>query len=200
MSETFLTQVAFVTGRVLHEGTGRPVDGELSITADEGYVVGKYFADGRFVVSGYSRFPQATLRLRVTSAQYRAGFFEQTVLAAIPPGADFDPPPPASPDPLVDLGTILLPADPVNLRGRVVLAADPSVPVDGAELTVTHAGPVAVAPALTDADGYFRFDEIAVRAPAQIQCAKAGFDAVTRTLLLDFGRLINEEYFRLRPS
>jgi Carboxypeptidase regulatory-like domain len=200
VTESFNPQAAFATGLIVHEGTGRPLDGEIQITADEGEVSARVLESGRFVVSSYARFDgQVHLKIRAASPQYRAGSAGLDVAVAIPPGADFDPDPPATPTPLVDLGTLLLPADPVNLRGRAVNAADTEQPLDGAAIEITHAGPDAIAPVLTDGDGYYRFDEIVVRAPATIQCSKPNFQTETRLLLLDYGRLVNEEYFRLPP-
>jgi hypothetical protein len=199
MTEAFNPQAAFATGLLLHEGTGRPVDGQIEISADEGPVIGKVFADGRFVVSSYARFAnQVHLHVHASSAQYRAGFTDFPVVVPIPPGADFDPDPPVVPTPLVDLGTILLPADSVNLRGRVMNAADPELPIAGATVEVLHSGPNPISPALTDSDGYYRFDEIVVKAPATIKCSTVSHTE-TRRLLLDYGKLINEEHFRLLP-
>lgn len=201
MSESFNTQAAFAAGLILHEGTGRPLDGSIQMSADEGFVVGKVLHDGRFVVSGYGPFAQQVhLHIHAKSEQYIAGFTDLDVLVQIPPGADFDPEPPAAPTPLVELGTIFLPADPVNLRGRVLDAGNPDVPLDGATVEITHGGPNVIGPVVTDAEGYYRLDGIAVVAPATIQFSKANFQTEARSLLLDFGKSINEEHARLLPS
>jgi hypothetical protein len=199
MTESFNPHAAFATGLLLHEGTGRPLDGQIEISADEGPVVGKVFSDGRFVVSSYAQFVnQVHLHVHANSAQYRTGSTDFPILVPIPPGADFDPDPPAIPTPLVDVGTILAPADAVNLRGRVLNAADPELPVSGATVEVFHSG-APIGPVLTDGDGYYRFDEIVVKAPATIQCSTVSHSE-TRRLLLDYGKLINEEHFHLLPT
>ena len=180
MTPDAITQTAFATGRVIHQGTGRPPVGVVAFAAAEGPVVGKVLEDGTFAISAYLNFlfPNLasqnypfTLTVSVTSPQYRSGKFERTLApVAIPLGSEFDPAPPAAPDPLIDFGTVVLAADPVNIRGRVVEAANPGTPVVGATVEVLHAGPPIPAVA-TDADGRYRFDEIGVTAPAQIQCS-----------------------------
>jgi Carboxypeptidase regulatory-like domain len=200
MSENFNTLAAFAHGLLLHEGTGRPPNGSVQMSADEGPVVGRVLDDGRFVVSGYGvSAQQVHLHIHANSAQYRAGFTDVLVVVQIPPGADFDPEPPAVPTPLVDLGAVLLPADPVNLRGRVVDASNPGAAVAGASVELMHGGPNAISPVMTDAGGHYRFDEIVVKAPITIQFSKLDFQTETRSLLLDFGKLINEENARLQP-
>ena len=208
MTPDVITQTAFATGRIIHEGTGRPPVGAVTFAAAEGPVVGRVLEDGTFALSGYLNFLfpnlaaqnyQLTLTISLTSPQYRSGRFERTLAPVVVPlGSDFDPAPPAAPDPLVNFGTIILAADPVNIRGRVVEAANPGTPVGGASVEVLHAGPP-IAAAAADASGRYRFDDIGVTAPAQIRCSAPTFKTITRDLLLDFGRLINEENFRLSP-
>jgi|GEM_PF-1486911 len=207
MTPDVITQVAFVTGRILHQGTGRPVVGQVRLIAKQGPVVSKVLDDGTFAVSGHLRFLfpdlaaqpyQLDLTIRADSPQFQSGFIEQSLVVAIPMGRSFDPNPPTVPDALVDVGTILLPADPVNVRGRVFEAENPGTPISGATVRVLHAGPPI--PAVTGADGRYRLDGITVIAPAQIQCSEPmNFKPETRALLLDFGKLINEENFRLAP-
>jgi hypothetical protein len=209
MTPDIITQVAFVTGTILHQGTGQPVVGEVRLRAKQGPVTSKVLEDGRFAVSGYLRFlfpDLATqpylldLTIRADSPQFKTGFIEQPLVVAIPMGRRFDPDPPTVPDPLIDVGTILLPGDPVNVRGRVFDGANPGTPINGATVEVLHTGPV-VAPVLTGTDGSYRIDGITVTAPAQIRCSKLpAFPIETRNLLLDFGRQVNEENFRLAPA
>jgi Carboxypeptidase regulatory-like domain len=196
-----IRQVAYVKGRILHEGTGRPVVGDIRLTADEGVVSGRVFDDGTFVVSAYEKFPALHLNVRAASPQYRAGALTHTFVASIPAAADFDPTPPAAPAPLVDVGDIILPGDAVNLRGRVTQAADPDVPVVGADVALTHAGPPGseVPPAATDGEGRFRFDDVRLWAPSTIGVTAAGFKPESRALVLDYERPVNEEDFRLQP-
>jgi hypothetical protein len=201
MTPDIIEQVAMVTGRLIHQGTGKPVVGSVRFTAREGPVADKLFADGTFAVSGRPEllFPNLALQdhelhlnIRVDSAQFRAGFVEQTKVVPIPMGSTF-----ASP---ISVDTIDLPADPVNIRGQVVEAANPERLIADATIEVLHSGPV-IPPVTTDAEGRYRFDEITVTAPAQIRCAKPiNFKTATRALLIDFGKLVNEEYFHLAPS
>jgi hypothetical protein len=207
MSADVITQVAFATGRIIHQGTGEALAGEIRITAQEGPVVTKVLDDGTFVLSGYLTFLFPNLvgqpyNLNLTivagSPQYQQGVIEQQVLVTIPMGSDFDPDPPTPADALVDMGTIVLPADPITIRGRVVEAENTDQPIPNATVEVLHAGP-AIPPVVTNGDGRYSFDNIAVTAPAQIRCSEASFATVTRVLLLDFGYLVNEENFRLPP-
>ena len=159
MKPDLITQTLFVTGRLLHQGTGRPPEGEVEITALEGPVVGRALADGTFVVSGDlpRLFPELKQRayglnllIRVVSRQFIRGYYEgRAKPLTIPQGADFDPDPdlyqpnpPPPPHPPLDAGTIVLSTqyEPIHLRGRVVAANDPEAPIAGATLTLFHNG------------------------------------------------------------
>ena len=204
----------FIKGRILHQGTGEPVVGRvhITITAREGFVVDKILADGTFAVSGdlEQLFPKLslqsyplTLTIRADSTQFRQGFVEYSFLATIPAGSDFDPKPPALPNPLIDVGTIRLPVDlenmQVNIRGRVVPAKDPDIPINGATVSILQSS-VVTHSTTTNLQGRYRFDNIIVKAPAQIKCSAPGFLSQNpRILQVDFSKLINEEYFRLAP-
>jgi hypothetical protein len=219
-----LKQAAFIKGRILHQGTGEPVVGRIHITAKEGFVVDKVLVDGTFAISGdlEQLFPKLssqsyplTLTIRADSAQFRQGFVEYSFLATIPAGSNFDPKPPTPPDPLIDVGTIRLPvapavdptADPivfqenmqVNIRGLVVRAKDPDIPINGATVSILQSS-VVTHSTTTTPQGRYRFDNIIVKAPAQIKCSAPGFLSQNpRILQVDFGKSINEEYFRLAP-
>ncbi len=208
MTPDVIKQVAFVTGRILHQGTGRPVDGVVKLSARQGRVTSTIREDGTFAVSGDLNFlfpdlatqPYTVdLTIRAESLQFRTGFREQALPIVLPAGIDLDPTPPASPDPMVDVGTVFLPGDPVNVRGRVTDAANPSTPIAGAQVEILHPGP-AIAPVLTGADGRYQIDNVAIQAPSQIRASEPiNFVTQTRTLLLDFGLTVNEENFRLAP-
>ena len=138
------------------------------------------------------------LDIHADSAQFHPGFIDHPVLVTIPGGPSFDPDPPTTPRALVVVPTVLLPADPTNVRGRVVEAHNPETPISGATLELLQGGPP-ISAVTTDADGRYRFNDVTVLAPSQIRCSKAGFKTEARPLLVDFGKLINEEYFRLAP-
>lgn len=214
-----ITQVAFATGRILHKGTGRPLDGEINITAREGPLASKILPDGTFALSGAPEilFPELSaqgyvlhLNIRAKSAQYRDGFIDLPFSLSVAQNSAFDPPPPAAPTALVDAGTIFLPADPVNVRGVVVEAANPSNPIPSAQVKITHGD--APLTASTDSQGRYRLDGVQVTAPSQlvngvtvtslpqVECSKANFKTETRNLMLDYGKLVQEENFRLPPS
>ena len=207
MSTDVITQVAFATGRIIHQGTGRELVGEIQINAQQGPVITRMLDDGTFVLSAYLGFLfpdlnsqnyNLNLTIQARSPQYRQGFMERQVIVNIPMGSAFDPNPPTPPDALINMGTIVLDADPITIRGLVVEAENVDQPIQNATVEVLHAGP-AIAPETTDADGRYSFDNITVTAPAQIRCSEASFGTVTRVLLLDFGYLVNEENFRLPP-
>jgi hypothetical protein len=224
MIPDILKQAAFIKGRILHQGTGEPVVGRVHITAREGFVVDKMLADGTFAVSGdlEQLFPKLssqsyplTLTIRADSAQFRQNFVEYSFLVTIPVGSNFDPKPPALPSPLINVGTIRLPVDPavdptanpvvfqenmqVNIRGRVVPAKDPDIPINGAVVSILQSS-VVTHSTTTNAQGSYRFDNIIVKAPAQIKCSASGFVSQNpRILQVDFSKSINEEYFRLAP-
>jgi Carboxypeptidase regulatory-like domain len=221
MTQDVIKQAAFITGRILHQGTGEPVVGRVRIAVREGSVVDKVLADGTFAVSGdlEKLFPQSyprTLTIRADSAQFRQGFVEYSLpIPIISMGSNFDPEPPILPDLPINLGTIRLPVDPaidptadpvvfqenmqVNIRGRVVRATDPDIPINGATVSILQSS-VMTHSTTTNFQGRYRFDNIIVRAPAQIECSAPGFQSQTpRILQIDFGKLIHEGYFRLTP-
>jgi len=169
-----------------------------------------------------SQLYKLTLTIRADSAQFRQGFVEHSFLVTIPAGSNFDLKQPSSPNPLIDVGTIRLPVDPavdptadpiilkknmlifkenmqVNIRGCVVHAKDPDIPINGATVSILQSS-VVTHSTTTNLQGRYRFDNIIVKAPAQIKCSAPGFLSQNpRILQVDFSKLINEEYFRLAP-
>lgn len=207
MTPDVITQTAFARGRILHGGTGEPVAGDIDFTAHEGPVVSRVLADGTFVLSGYLGFlfpllaTQAytlNLTVRVTSPQLSAGAVALPLVLNVPAGPSFDPDPPAAPRALIQIPTILLTADPLTIRGRVVEAEDPTAPIQNATVEVLHAG-AAVVPEQTDADGRYRFDGAVLVAPVEVRASHANFLTVTRAMRPEYGLLVNEENFRLPP-
>lgn len=217
MKPDLITQTLFVTGRLLHQGTGRPPEGEVEITALEGPVVGRALADGTFVVSGDlpRLFPELKQRayglnllIRVVSRQFIRGYYEgRAKPLTIPQGADFDPDPdlyqpnpPPPPHPPLDAGTIVLSTqyEPIHLRGRVVAANDPEAPIAGATLTLFHNG--VETHTTTGADGCYRFPEITdITDPVTLRAVAAGYNQdKDRLLVLDFTRTVNQEDFQLK--
>ncbi len=93
---------------------------------------------------------------------------------------------------------ISFPADPVDVRGRVVEAANPKMPIGNAIVEIQSTA--GTQQATTKPDGRYRFKEIVVLTGATIHCSAAGFKPQTRTLLIDFSKLSNDEYFRLVSS
>jgi hypothetical protein len=202
-----ISQVVFITGRILHQGTGRPIIGQVNITAREGPLQFTLLDDGRFGLSGDLRLllpkPSAgfyvfNLTLQIISRQFRQGEVVLPISQSVSNVLDFAPDPPALPAPPVDMGTILVPADPVNLRGQVVEARNPGTPVPGATVAVTSV--LGTTSLTTPASGEFQFNNLAVQAPAQITCSKPlSFKPAARVLLLDYRLPVNEERFQLLP-
>ena len=204
--DDIITQVVFARGRILHQGTGKHVVGTARLTADEGPIVGTFLPDGVFAISGYLDFlfPQLALHpyllhltLSVFSPQFRSGEYTQSLLLNIPQNAQFDPDPPAIPQPPRDLGTILLLADPIQLRGQVVQARNPFTPIPNVTVEVIHTGPPAST--LTGVDGRYRLDDVVLTAPAQLRCSAPTFRTITIDLLVSYLELLHEENFRLMP-
>ncbi|MDO8127717.1 MAG: carboxypeptidase-like regulatory domain-containing protein [Candidatus Brocadiales bacterium] len=208
MSSDVIKQAAFVAGKIIHQGTGKPIVGKIRITAKEGPVVCKILEDGTFVLSGDLRllFPkladqayQLSLRIRAESEQFSKGFIEEQLPVMIPRYSNFDPDSNVASDPPIYAGTIRLSADTVNIRGRVVKAKDPDTGIQNATVKVLHSGGTTPS-AQTDAKGRYRIDNIPnFQAPAEIECSATGLETEKRKLLIDFGKLVNEENFRLAP-
>lgn len=199
MTPDSIEQVALVTGRIIHSGTGEAITGSISITAKEGEVAYTSLTDGTFAVSGRPDvlFPQLSqhayqlnLEIHADSAQFIQGKVNKSLTVTIPKGLSFDLP--------INVGVVLLAADPATIRGRVVKAKDPATSLGGALLEVLQSS-IVTNSTMTSADGRYRFDAITVLAPAEIRCSLAGYKTQKRTLLIDFGKSVNEEYFRLAP-
>ncbi len=205
MTWEVLEQVALVTGKILHQGTGKPVFGNVRITTEVGAVVDKLLKDGTFVISGRpdllfprlsSQSYQLNLKIRAESPQFRQGFVETDLTVTIPSGWTFE-------QPVSSAETVFLNADPVNIGGYVFDAINANNGIANATITVLQEGRVPDS-TLRSADrgelGRYRFNEITVLAPAQIRCVATDFQTQTRNLLIDFGKLLNQENFYLVPS
>lgn len=205
MALEVLEQVALVTGKILHQGTGEPVFGEVRITTEVGMVADKLLKDGTFVISGRPDllFPQLSsqsyqlnFKIGAESPQFRQGFVETDLTVTIPSGWTFE-------QPVALAEIVFLNADPVNIGGYVFDAINPNNGIANATITVLQEGRVPDS-TLTSADrgelGRYRFNEITVLAPAQIRCVATDFQTQTRNLLIDFGKLLNQENFYLVPS
>ena len=219
-------QAAFITGRILHQGTRLPIVGKIRITAREATLVDRVLADGTFVLSAAldvlfpelnSRSYALYLTIQADSGQFRLGAAKYSLLVTIPAGSNFDPElATTQPDPLIDLGTIYLPVDPaddptadldmyrenlqVNIRGLVVQANHPDLPFatpPTIQIVPTGAPSVSVT---ADTNGRYRFTNIVVRSPARILCSAPGFQTIERLLSVDYGKLFNSENFRLLPD
>jgi hypothetical protein len=219
-------QAALITGRILHQGTRLPIVGKVRITAREVAIGDKVLEDGTFVLSApldlsfpelSSRSYSLHLTIQADSAQFRLGTVKYSRLVTIPAGSNFDPELATTPpDPLIDLGTIYLPVNPVddptadlevyrenlqvNIRGRVIQANHPEMPFSTPptiQVVPTGAASVSVT---ADADGRYKFTEIVVRSPARIICSVPGFQTIDRLLSIDFGKVFNPENFRLLPD
>lgn len=199
MDADVIVQRALVTGSILHEGTGLPVQGAVAVTSPNGLVVCNLRSDGAFAVSGYPDrlFPELATRnytlellIRAESDQWRAGFFETTVNVAVGMGEDFDPP--------LTTGTVLLAAEAVHIRGRVTSGADPYPAIAGATVELRE-NAVVVASTLTGADGRYAFNNVVVLAPVELRCVAATFVTQTKAIAVDYANDVNEHSFRMTP-
>lgn len=218
-------QVAFIVGRVLHQGTRLPIPGRVQIAAAEGAVFARVLEDGTFGVSGdlAQLFPDLSLQpyslsltFKATSAQFRLGSVIYRRSITVPAGSDFDPDLAATPpSPLIDLGTIYLPVNPIDdptadlsvyqenlkvvIRGQVIQAEQPETAfVTPPTIEILQSG-VPTLSATADANGRYELSEIGVRSPARIRCAVAGFQTVERSLWVDYSKVFNQENFQLLP-
>lgn len=200
MIRDIIEQIVMVTGRIIHQGTGNPIAGKIAITSSDGEIIQTLRSDGFFAISGKPGvlFQQLAtmnytlhLAIRATSSQYRAGVAEKLITVPINAGENFNPP--------LSVGTILFAADTSYIRGRVTSGVDPHNPIAGAtvkliqSMVVTHS-------TTSDANGAFTFDMVPVAAPAELECSAATFVTQKRALIIDYGRPVHEEYFRLTPS
>lgn len=205
MSER-ISQVVFMAGQVIHQGTGKPPIGRVSVTALEGPLLSRFLEDGRLALSGdLARLmprPHPApydfhLTLQVDSPQFRSGRLILQRTVSIPSNLDFAPSPPTVPAPPHNLGVILLPAEPVNIRGRVVDARNPTNILSTAVVAVTS--PLGTT-SVTATGGEYRLDNLVVQAPATISCTLSPtFKPITRILQLDYRLPVNEERFQMLP-
>ncbi len=188
-----------VTGRALHQGTGQPVRGTIAFSSPSGPIIANVRPDGSFAISGRPDllFPDLAtqnyafqIELTATSTQFRAGSGTTGATVNLTAGEDFSPP--------LDAGTLEFPADPVYIRGTVTNGAEPFGAIVGATVQLFQDG-VLQDSAVTDADGAYAFDAVIVPAPAELVCSAATYTAQTRTLLLDYGLAVNQEFFRMTP-
>lgn len=220
-----IEQIALVTGKILHEGTGKPVIGTVKISVQEPSIIDKVLSDGTFVLSGRSEllFPDLSLQdyqlhltIRVTSPQFRLGFVERSLTVTIPRGWDFERPvAKAFPDSLVNI-VVWLPAEPVFIRGYVFDGDNPGKGIENATVTIQQGGNTftALTSAGGDRKGRYSFQDLGdppkpqaftitatSPSPATISCTKTDFKSIlNRPLVIDFERSLHEEYFYLlRP-
>lgn len=218
-----IEQVALVMGKILHEGTGQPVIGTVQITVQEPPVIDKILSDGTFVLSGRPEllFPELALKayqlqlnIRATSLQFRQGFAEKTLTVTIPKGWNFEQLVskvlPTSSSTIL----VLLPSEPVFIRGYVFDVDNPGVGIPNATVKIEQG--VNTFTTLTSADvehkGKYSFQDpgdpikpqaftIIATSPATISCSATGFKpSLNRLLAIDFERSLHEEYFHLVPS
>lgn len=196
-----IEQVALVTGRVLYEGAGLPIAGSVVVTASEWSVYSRVFKDGRFVISGKVErlFPDLatqpynlTLLIRANSPQFIAGFAESTQTVVVPQNESFNSPLPL---PLPD-GTLMFPADPINIRGGVAEAGRPENPISGATIEILQGGGT-IASASTDGEGRYRLNGVMLTAPSEIRCSAPDITTQTRLLRVDFSQFNHREDFQL---
>jgi hypothetical protein len=218
-----IEQVALVMGKILHEGTGKPVIGTVQITVKEPSVIDKILDDGIFVLSGRPEllFPelalkdyQLHLKIKVTSPQFRQKFVEKSLIVTIPKGWNFEHPISKELPASTSAIKVLFPAEPVFIRGYVFDVDDPGIGIPNATVKIDQG--VNTFTALTSADverkGNYSFQDpgdptkpqvftITATSPATISCSATGFKpSPSRPLAINFERSLHEEYFYLLRS
>lgn len=201
MTSDRLIQTALVTGRIIHAGTGGAIRGRITITSPDGAVIANVRDDGSFAVSGKPAilFPNIaaaadtlTLVIRAESAQFRAGFAEQTVVANIPMNEKFL-------TPIVLPADVVFPADLAFIRGRVSSGADPFPDISGATVELVMGIPPYKS-TLSLPDGTYAFDNVLITPPLEVRCTMMLYTTQTQALAVDYGIAVNEVNFRLKPA
>jgi hypothetical protein len=217
-----IEQVALVKGRILHEGTGKPVIGKIQITVQESSVIDKILSDGTFVLSGRPEllFPELALKdyqlhltIKATSPQFRQGFVEKSLIVTIPRGWNFEQfiskELPASTSSI----QVLFPAEQVFIRGYVFDVDNPGTGIPNATVKIQQGANTFTTLTSMDVEGKGRYSFQDTRDPtkpqaftitamnaATISCSASGFQSIlNRLIVIDFERSIHEEYFHLRP-
>lgn len=199
MTADVVEQVAMVTGKLLHLGTGRRFEGSVRFELNGSPIDGRVLDDGTFAVIGRPEtrvHPAAAnlkLKMRVASSELTMGRLEHELTVAVG----------AWP---VDVGTLALPVADVTkqvgrtVRGLVTKLKYPQTPISGATVEIVDAAATVIDSHMTGADGRFGFDDIVVPADSTIRCKAAGFDDQTRPLSIDFHLSMHEERFRLAET
>jgi hypothetical protein len=218
-----IEQVALVTGRILHEGTGKPMIGTVQITVQESFVIDKSLSDGTFVLSGQPKllFPelalkdyQLLLKIKATSPQFRQEFVEKSLSVTIPKGWNFEQPISKALPIATSTILVLFPAEPVFIRGYVFDIDNPGMGIPNATVKIQQGVNTFTALTSTDVErkGNYSFQDpgdptkpqaftITATNPATISCSATGFKpSPNRPLAVDFERSLHEEYFYLLRS
>ncbi|MEH2455950.1 hypothetical protein [Nostoc sp.] len=218
-----IEQIALVTGKILHEGTGKPVIGTVKITVQESLVIDKSLSDGTFVLSGRPEllFPELALKdyqlhlsIRATSPQFRQGLAEKSLTVTIPKGWNFKQPIFQELPTFTSTILVLLPADLVFIRGYVFDVDNPGMGISNATVKIQQGSNTFTTLTSTDVEpkGRYSFQEtgdpiklqaftITATNPATISCSASGFKSIlNRPLAIDFKRSLHEEYFYLVRS
>ena len=188
---------SLATLRVVDAADGRTVPGVLV----------RMGADGLFVASGDPATVLApqdiTLRLEFRAAGYQpldrleaflaadlaraqdqiahgGGTVPATVISGLPRAVE-----------------VQMTPEPVTLKGRVS-RADTGAAIAGAQVAIS--APAAVGPVATDAQGYFTLGPAPVAESVTIDITAAGFDALTRSVRLDFRQPVNTGAYALEES
>jgi hypothetical protein len=201
MSNDVIEQVAMVSGRIVHRGTGRPIDGSVRIEAAEGPVIFKLLEDGTFALSADPHSFQKqidtgslslSLTIRARSAEFTTGAVTDTVAVTVAM-ADFPK----------DQGVWKLPRTAAGaaanlartIRGGVIDVKNPEIRVENATIEILHGGGTITTN--IDGEGRFSFDNVVVEAPADIRATATSFKTQTRQLWIDFTLGMHEEHFRM---
>ncbi|MEH2048233.1 carboxypeptidase-like regulatory domain-containing protein [Nostoc sp.] len=218
-----IEQIALVTGKILHEGTGKPVNGTVKITVQESPVIDKSLSDGTFVLSGRPEllFPELSLKdyqlhlnIKAISPQFGQGLAEKSLTVTIPKGWNFEQPISQELPTSTSTILVLLSAEPVFIRGYVFDIDNPGMGIPNATVKIQQGSNTFTT--LTSADvkskGRYSFPDtgdptklqaftITATNPATISCSATGFKSILdRPLAIDFERSLHEEYFYLVRS
>ena len=217
-----IEQVALVTGKILHEGTGKPIIGTVQIKVKESFVIDKILSDGTFLLSGRPEllFPelalkdyQLHLKIKAISPQFRQEFVEKSLIVTIPKGWNFEKPISKELPASISTIQVLFSAEQVFIRGYVFDVDNPGIGIPNATVKIQQGAKTFTTLTSSDVDrqGQYSFQDlgdptkpqaftITLTSPATISCTATNFKSIlNRPLVVDFERSLHEEYFHLSP-
>lgn len=83
----------------------------------------------------------------------------------------------------------------IHLAGRVVEAADPTIPLENAQVRVI--APAARGPVSTNDQGFFTLHDLPIASEITVRVTRTGFQPLEEAVRLDYGQAVNQRSFAL---